>query len=70
MPEFEAIKEKETGIFFKYDNWESLASKINEWFDSVGDRESVRKKCMKEVDDFWTPYYQIEILQNGLKMSK
>lgn len=70
MPEFESIKEKETGIFFKYDNLESLASKINEWFDSVRDRECVRKKCMKEVDDFWTPYYQIEILKKGLKILK
>lgn len=66
MPEFESIKEGETGCFFRYNDIDSLAQKINEWFEVLHDREEVRKKCMKEIDEYWTPYYQIEVLKNNL----
>lgn len=66
MPEFESIKEGETGCFFKYNAIDSLAQKINEWFCTAHNREETRKMCMKEIDEFWTPYYQIEVLKNNL----
>ena len=66
MPEFESIIEGETGMFFEYENIDSLMQKINEWFSTIRDREEVRKLCMKEIDNYWTPYYQIEVLKNNL----
>lgn len=68
MPEFEAIHEGETGAFFKLDNVESLAQGISKWFAEKGDkREEVRKACMKEIDENWTPQFQIEVLRKHLK---
>ena len=63
MPEFEAIHDGETGSFFHYGNIESLADCITRWFSLNGDRrESVRNACMKEIDNYWTPNYQIKVL--------
>jgi glycosyltransferase involved in cell wall biosynthesis len=67
MPEFESIREGETGTFFEYEDIESLMQRINEWFNTPRDRDEIRKKCMKEIDENWTPYYQIETLKNNLK---
>lgn len=67
MPEFESIKEGETGSYFRYNDEESLAQKIDEWFASSRNREETRKMCMKEIDEHWTPYYQIEVLKKNLR---
>lgn len=67
MPEFESIKEGETGSYFKYNDVNSLAQKIDEWFTSSRNREETRKMCMKEIDENWTPYYQIEVLKKNLR---
>lgn len=67
MPEFESIKEKETGLFFKCDDACSLAEQINEWFNYNQDREIIRKNCMDEVDNYWTPNFQIEVLKQVLE---
>ena len=67
MPEFESIIEGKTGTFFEYDNIESFAQKINEWFSTFHDREKIREMCMKEIDEYWTPYYQIEVLKTNLR---
>lgn len=68
MPEFEAIHEGKTGAFFKIDDVESLADGISKWFAEKGDkREEVRRACMKEIDEYWTPQFQIEVLKKHLK---
>lgn len=68
MPEFEAIHEGETGTFFKNASVDSLADSIARWFDNHNDkREEVRKACMKEIDDNWTPQFQIKVLKAHLK---
>lgn len=67
MPEFEAIHEWETGAFFKKDDIESLAEGVSKWFAEKGDkREEVRCACVKEIDDNWTPQFQIEVLKKNL----
>lgn len=68
MPEFEAIHEGETGSFFKINDVESLAEGISKWFIEKGDkREEVRRACMKEIDENWTPHFQIEVIKQYLK---
>lgn len=68
MPEFEAIHEGKTGAFFKIDDVESLADGISKWFAEKGDkREEVRRACMKEIDNFWTPQFQLNVLKEKLK---
>ena len=66
-PEFEAIRDGETGLFFESGNVESLAESIDRWFADKGDRrEEVRQACMKEIDDNWTPQFQIKMLKQHL----
>ena len=68
MPEFEAIKNGVTGSFFKRDNVDNLAAQIDRWFKDNGQkREEIRRACMKEIDDEWNPYFQIEVLKKYLK---
>ena len=68
MPEFEAIREGETGTFFKNGSVESLAEGISRWFEQhKDDREAVRLACMKEIDENWTPYFQLSVLSEHLK---
>lgn len=67
MPEHEAIVEGKTGSYFEYDNTDSLAQKINEWFDKYGsEREQIRANCMNEIDENWTPYYQLKVIKQVL----
>ena len=68
MPEFESIREGETGTFFIHDDINSLADSISKWFDTKwGKREEVRATCMKEIDENWTPQFQIEVLKKHLQ---
>lgn len=68
MPEFEAIREGETGTFFKNGSVDSLAEGIARWFDKYKDkREEVREACMKEIDEKWTPQFQINVIKAHLK---
>lgn len=67
MPEFEAIIPDRTGCFFKRNDINDLAERIDEWFRiNRYKREKIRKACMEEIDNNWNPYYQIEILKKGL----
>ena len=67
MPEFESIKEGRTGSFFKRDDIESLASSIENWFNMDGyDRDLIRKFCFEEIDNCWTPQFQINVLKEHL----
>ena len=64
MPEFEAIIEQKTGMFFKKDDVQSLADSIERWFQlNCNLREQVRNNCYKEIDDNWNPHKQIEIIK-------
>ena len=65
MPEFEAIKEGQTGAFFHAGDATSLADSIEVWFrDHAADRERVREACYREIDEGWNPHVQIELLKS------
>lgn len=64
MPEFEAIIDGVTGCFFKRDDSLDLANKISEWFIKKQDkREEVRHACFKEIDENWTPQFQLNVIK-------
>lgn len=66
MPEFEAIKQGETGDFFQYDNVASIVDCIEKWFAHISNREAVRKACYHEIDTAWTPEYQMQVIKKYL----
>lgn len=67
MPEFEAIKPWQTGLFFEYDNIVSLVDQIQNWFSKNLDRDSIRQACYDEIDEKWNPYYQISVFKEVFK---
>lgn len=68
MPEFESIIPGVTGDFFEMDNVESLSRAIDKWFLEKGDkREIVREACMKEIDENWTPEYQMRVFKEYIR---
>jgi glycosyltransferase involved in cell wall biosynthesis len=67
-PEFEAITPKETGDFFVEDSIEDLCSKIKEWtILREVNRELIREKCYKVVDEKYNSNNQINILNKIFK---
>lgn len=67
MPEFETIKEGETGCFFECDNQGSLNNAISKWFSQKGyNREAIRKACYNEIDTNWNPDYQMKVIMEVL----
>lgn len=68
MPEFEAIRPGKTGDFFEKNNVDSLTQAIYNWFVKNTDREAVRKDCYDEIDNYWTPDFQMSVLEKNLKI--
>lgn len=66
-PEFEAIIPGVTGDFFEHKNMDSMIDKINGWFESHTNREAVRQACYKEIDENWTPEYELNVLKKVLR---
>lgn len=66
MPEFEAIKSGITGDFYTYGNEESFFNTIENWFLNQNYRHDVRLACYREIDNFWTPEYQLKIIKDAI----
>lgn len=65
-PEFEAIEEGVTGLFFKHDDVESLASAITQWLNNEFDRQFIRENCYKIIDEKYNPMFQLNLLKSLL----
>ncbi len=66
MPEFEAIIDGVTGLFFEYEDSDSLAENIKRWFTIAPERDYVREKCFEVIDTKYNPHVQLETLQKYL----
>lgn len=67
-PEFEAIKVNKTGDFFQEGDADSLAEVIKSWLTHHDDREAVRKDCYHEIDNFWTPDFQMNEFRKHINL--
>ena len=68
-PEFEAIKEGETGTYFKFNDRESIETCISNWFKQhSNDREQIRQNCYKEIDTQWNPGFQMKVFKEIIKL--
>lgn len=69
MPEFEAVKEGQTGSFFQHDDVSSLVDTIHRWFEQKRSaRETVRQACYTEIDTQWNPYFQMEVFTKHIQL--
>lgn len=63
-PEFEAIKESETGSFYKANDVRSLAEAIAPWIcKSPEERQHTRDAARKEIEEQWSVGYQMNVLR-------
>lgn len=60
-PEAEAIREGETGFFFREGDPADLAEKIMAWFSAPGNRQALRTLCYEVVDRYYNPRYQLSV---------
>lgn len=68
-PEFESIHQGVTGSFYKHGDIESLSNAISKWFAEHKDkREEVRQACYDEIDNYWTPEFELSVLKKALKI--
>ncbi len=65
-PEFEAIKEGETGSFYKKDNLDSLVDCISKWFKNAPSKDKVRRNCYSVIDNYYNPHVQVSIIKSIL----
>ena len=65
-PEFESIIDSGSGFFFLKDNFNDLAKKINVWLNK--EKIKVKANSYQVIDEFYNPYYQIEIFKRVLKL--
>lgn len=69
MPEFEAILEGKTGDFYEYGKVESLVEIIRAWITNKRNkRNEIRQACFDEIDNYWTPQFQINVIRENLKL--
>lgn len=68
MPEAEAVIPGETGLFFREDDAEDLASSID---DMLGKRRKVQmeKNCIRHIENFWNPKNQSAIFDKAIMYS-
>lgn len=68
MPEYEAITNGETGLFFQKDNVVDLAKKIIEWLNIQRrkGRSQIAKECYKIMDERYNPHYQMRVIKETL----
>lgn len=66
-PEFEAIHQGRTGCFFKKGDTVSLSQSIDTWMETMNlIRDEIRKACFHEIDNYWTPRYQLDVIKGAL----
>lgn len=66
MPEFESIIPFQTGFFFKENDHNDLAKKIDFWFNNYYKNAYIKKSCYEMVDNYYNPDYQIKVFKNAI----
>lgn len=67
MPEYEVVEKGVTGDFFQENNDDDLYEVVCRWLIShAGNRETIRKACMKRIAECYNPEYQIDLLKQVL----
>ncbi len=66
MPEFEAIVDGKSGLFFRENDVDDLVDKIRIWFSQSVSREKIREKCYESIDTHFNPVKQLGIIKNVL----
>ena len=70
-PEFESIQPGINGDFFIENSIDDLTEKIIKWIDLSGaQRNSIREKCYKIIDEKYNPRMQVEVIKKAIQASE
>jgi glycosyltransferase involved in cell wall biosynthesis len=61
MPEAEAIIEGYNGFYFNENDLTDLVKNVKCWLTNNKDREIVRNRCYRIIDQFYNPNYQLKV---------
>lgn len=66
-PEFESVKPNVTGDFFAYGNQAELDEILYKWAKLTDEQRSeISLSCQKEIEENWTPAFQLNVLRQCL----
>ncbi len=65
-PEVEAIVPGRTGDLFADGNVDDLVRVMRPWIATRSDRETVRTECIAMVERYWSPDYQLAIIERAV----
>lgn len=69
MPEFEAIEEGSTGLFFKEGDINDMVQTIEQWLKQYPHKTpELIKNCYRIIDEKYNPHYQMEIIKQAIKI--
>lgn len=71
-PEFEAIVDSKSGMFYPEGSVAGLSETIGDWLELAQSRsrEEIRRDCQEVIDDYYNPHVQIETLNAAVAGSK
>lgn len=67
FPEWEAVIEGETGLFYRYDDVSDMANKIQSSIFPVPAKERMRTACQKMIADKYNPHRQVELFVEAVR---
>jgi glycosyltransferase involved in cell wall biosynthesis len=66
-PEVEAITENETGIFFKYNDFDNMIIKLESWIRTERNKQDTSLKCQEIIYKKYNPDYQANRIVFSIK---
>lgn len=66
-PEYETIRNEETGLLFQYDNFDDFCLKVQTWLSLNHSRDIIRQNCYQVINTFWNSNYQLKLLIDTFK---
>lgn len=67
FPEWEAVIEGQTGLFYQYDDIADMAEKIASAIFPVPIKNSMKAACQKMIADKYNPHRQVDIFVNAVR---
>ena len=67
MPEIEALVDGRTGAYFNRGDAEDLARVLSEFRSRFSDRDSVRRNCIRIIEEYYNPSYQVKVLSDAIE---
>ncbi len=67
FPEWEAVKEGVTGFYYKYEDVEDLADKIDRAIFPTPAKVGMAEQCRSMIRNYYNPHRQVEIISTAVK---